>query len=191
MFWSRKKYCWQCLMKFYNEKAPEKSQSPESTWQCPACRNICTCALCRRIRQQKTELEVMTERCWAGTNRRAINMMGCFCCQINDLDPAASLALCFVYFKKIDIFAEGPDQPKQIEEFWKQWTTAIRQGGVGLGINVAGKAPKSLPRLPQQKRPSQQQSNAHRHSVANGNSQTRDENSRCPRTCDSRLLFWG
>ena len=48
----RKKYCDQCLQKFYHEKAPSKRQDPSSTWLCPACRGLCCCAACRR---QKTK----------------------------------------------------------------------------------------------------------------------------------------
>ena len=46
----RKKYCETCLLKFYGERPPVPTlrQSPQSTWICPACRDICCCAACRR-----------------------------------------------------------------------------------------------------------------------------------------------
>eukprot|EP01083_Nonionella_stella_P297943 1011556_1 len=42
----RKKYCYQCLQRFYLEN-PLGAKSP---WVCPACRVICTCAVCKRRR---------------------------------------------------------------------------------------------------------------------------------------------
>jgi len=52
----RKKYCARCLNKFYNESAPTPEQKPK--WVCPACRNICKCAACRRqkAKHQKAAL---------------------------------------------------------------------------------------------------------------------------------------
>mmetsp|Transcript_10180 Transcript_10180/g.19549 ORF Transcript_10180/g.19549 Transcript_10180/m.19549 type:complete len:471 (-) Transcript_10180:394-1806(-) len=47
----RKKYCDQCLEKFYHEKPPTRTERP--TWLCPACRTLCCCAACRR---QKAKL---------------------------------------------------------------------------------------------------------------------------------------
>jgi hypothetical protein len=40
----RKKYCGSCLSKFYHEKMP----GAHISWSCPACRQICTCAACRK-----------------------------------------------------------------------------------------------------------------------------------------------
>jgi Zinc-finger domain of monoamine-oxidase A repressor R1 len=48
----RKKYCWQCLLKFYHEQAPENRHGADSTWECPSCRLLCSCALCRRHRKE-------------------------------------------------------------------------------------------------------------------------------------------
>jgi hypothetical protein len=42
----RKKYCSACLSKFYGEKMP--SVEKRKDWTCPACREICTCAACRK-----------------------------------------------------------------------------------------------------------------------------------------------
>mmetsp|Transcript_23746 Transcript_23746/g.46291 ORF Transcript_23746/g.46291 Transcript_23746/m.46291 type:complete len:237 (-) Transcript_23746:367-1077(-) len=47
----RKKYCDQCLEKFYHEKPPTRTELP--AWLCPACRTLCCCAACRR---QKAKL---------------------------------------------------------------------------------------------------------------------------------------
>jgi len=47
----RKKYCDQCLEKFYQEEPP--SHAEIAKWMCPACRCLCCCAACRR---QKAKL---------------------------------------------------------------------------------------------------------------------------------------
>mmetsp|Transcript_21999 Transcript_21999/g.39016 ORF Transcript_21999/g.39016 Transcript_21999/m.39016 type:complete len:522 (+) Transcript_21999:191-1756(+) len=47
----RKKYCDQCLEKFYHENPPKKVETTK--WFCPACRGLCCCAACRR---QKAKL---------------------------------------------------------------------------------------------------------------------------------------
>lgn len=44
----RKKYCDRCIQKFMGEKPPAKDRKSRETWQCPACRGICSCAACRR-----------------------------------------------------------------------------------------------------------------------------------------------
>eukprot|EP00471_Norrisiella_sphaerica_P004329 CAMPEP_0184478790 /NCGR_PEP_ID=MMETSP0113_2-20130426/719_1 /TAXON_ID=91329 /ORGANISM="Norrisiella sphaerica, Strain BC52" /LENGTH=359 /DNA_ID=CAMNT_0026856693 /DNA_START=119 /DNA_END=1198 /DNA_ORIENTATION=- len=50
----RKKYCDRCLLKFLGEKPPrQEGKKQRESWVCPACRQICTCAACRR-RKQKT-----------------------------------------------------------------------------------------------------------------------------------------
>ena len=48
----RKKYCENCLKRFYNEKPPDQKTNPSCHWPCPACRELCSCAACRR---NKTE----------------------------------------------------------------------------------------------------------------------------------------
>lgn len=40
----RKKYCYTCLNKFYNESVASENAS----WLCPACRKQCVCAACKR-----------------------------------------------------------------------------------------------------------------------------------------------
>eukprot|EP00475_Leptophrys_vorax_P040807 TRINITY_DN7635_c0_g2_i4.p1 TRINITY_DN7635_c0_g2~~TRINITY_DN7635_c0_g2_i4.p1 ORF type:complete len:634 (+),score=89.27 TRINITY_DN7635_c0_g2_i4:421-2322(+) len=42
----RKKFCSICLQKFYGEKMPFEKERHD--WTCPACREICTCAACRK-----------------------------------------------------------------------------------------------------------------------------------------------
>eukprot|EP00475_Leptophrys_vorax_P000234 TRINITY_DN10140_c0_g1_i3.p1 TRINITY_DN10140_c0_g1~~TRINITY_DN10140_c0_g1_i3.p1 ORF type:complete len:557 (-),score=100.07 TRINITY_DN10140_c0_g1_i3:75-1721(-) len=46
----RKKYCAACLSKFYREKMPSSKES----WQCPACRQLCSCAACRKGKMKLT-----------------------------------------------------------------------------------------------------------------------------------------
>jgi len=41
----RKKYCGQCLEKYYRMKIPKNSELPR--WSCPACQGRCCCASCR------------------------------------------------------------------------------------------------------------------------------------------------
>ncbi|GAB5356504.1 hypothetical protein AAMO2058_000295600 [Amorphochlora amoebiformis] len=54
----RKKYCDQCLDKFYHETPPEKIDLPK--WLCPACRSLCCCAACRRQRAKLDEDQPMS-----------------------------------------------------------------------------------------------------------------------------------
>ena len=49
----RKKYCGACLQKFYNERPPAKRHSGNTSWPCPACRGLCCCAACRRIKARQ------------------------------------------------------------------------------------------------------------------------------------------
>ena len=49
----RKKYCGNCLTKFYSERAPAKRSAHNSEFVCPACRGICCCAACRRIKARQ------------------------------------------------------------------------------------------------------------------------------------------
>jgi hypothetical protein len=42
----RKKYCEQCLRKFYHEDVNDIAD--RSNWACPSCRKLCCCAACRR-----------------------------------------------------------------------------------------------------------------------------------------------
>mmetsp|Transcript_12648 Transcript_12648/g.23917 ORF Transcript_12648/g.23917 Transcript_12648/m.23917 type:complete len:261 (+) Transcript_12648:358-1140(+) len=51
----RKKYCDRCLLKFLGEKPPRnQAKKNRDKWLCPACRNICTCAACRRRKVRKS-----------------------------------------------------------------------------------------------------------------------------------------
>jgi hypothetical protein len=45
--------CGACLTKFYNERAPSKRGPTNSEFVCPACRGICCCAACRRIKARQ------------------------------------------------------------------------------------------------------------------------------------------
>jgi len=57
----RKKYCFVCLAKFYNEAPPVKKSPAAAAWPCPACRGVCCCAACRRIKaRQFGELDPAT-----------------------------------------------------------------------------------------------------------------------------------
>jgi Zinc-finger domain of monoamine-oxidase A repressor R1 len=56
----RKKYCDQCLMKFYRETPPLKRQHPSSNWPCPSCRGICRCAACRRQKERQRSRDALT-----------------------------------------------------------------------------------------------------------------------------------
>jgi hypothetical protein len=53
----RKKYCEPCLLKFYGESAPDRSHDPMAEWFCPACRGLCSCAVCRRGKHKEEEEE--------------------------------------------------------------------------------------------------------------------------------------
>lgn len=52
----RKQYCHNCLLKSYNELVHGTSNSNgiNPQWSCPACRNICICAHCRRNKNPNT-----------------------------------------------------------------------------------------------------------------------------------------
>jgi len=78
----RKKYCDQCLQKFYHEKPPAQRQDPSSNWPCPACRGLCCCAACRRQKAKKGS-DPLT------------------------MSPATSLACGLVYFKDMLKFKLG------------------------------------------------------------------------------------
>jgi hypothetical protein len=78
----RKKYCFVCLHKFYNSSPPSKAAAP--SWPCPACRGICCCAACRRIKaKQFGDLDPTT------------------------LSPASVLAYSYVYCPDILLAAMG------------------------------------------------------------------------------------
>lgn len=59
----RKKYCLQCLHKFYKEQPPEPRNDPSSSWLCPSCRNKCSCALCRRVRTSQDAAPLGVDQC--------------------------------------------------------------------------------------------------------------------------------
>src|SRR4051812_42269251 len=42
-----------CLIKFYSELPPRKPETGGPIeWSCPGCRNLCSCAACRRGREK-------------------------------------------------------------------------------------------------------------------------------------------
>lgn len=68
----RKKYCEICLKKFYKEDPPEFDED----WLCPACRDLCTCAACRRSRNKSDSVS-----------------------DDNDMDPETYVAVGLVHFR--------------------------------------------------------------------------------------------
>ena len=80
----RKKYCGACLTKFYNERPPPKKPGGNTTWPCPACRGICCCAACRRIKAKQLDSVDPTQ-----------------------LSPASMLAYSFVYCPDILLTSMG------------------------------------------------------------------------------------
>eukprot|EP01006_Ploeotia_vitrea_P042008 TRINITY_DN66595_c5_g5_i3.p1 TRINITY_DN66595_c5_g5~~TRINITY_DN66595_c5_g5_i3.p1 ORF type:complete len:803 (+),score=368.70 TRINITY_DN66595_c5_g5_i3:441-2849(+) len=104
----RKKYCDQCLMKFYHEQPPPQRQDPQSNWPCPACRGICCCAACRR---QKAKLHQRTEPM--------------------RMSPATALAAGLVYFNNKEKFRLG--DPAVAEGSNPDFEKAVRQLNNGYG----------------------------------------------------------
>eukprot|EP00475_Leptophrys_vorax_P031375 TRINITY_DN4751_c0_g1_i3.p1 TRINITY_DN4751_c0_g1~~TRINITY_DN4751_c0_g1_i3.p1 ORF type:complete len:347 (+),score=81.05 TRINITY_DN4751_c0_g1_i3:706-1746(+) len=77
----RKKYCDLCLKKFYNETPPEIRHNVTSGWKCPACRNSCCCAACRRAKAKSFDSYLSTS---------SVSM-----------SPATSIACGMVFFSDI------------------------------------------------------------------------------------------
>lgn len=55
----RKKYCARCLIKFYRELPSKQNLNEPITYLCPSCRDICTCASCRRRRDKNCAINAM------------------------------------------------------------------------------------------------------------------------------------
>ncbi|EGU11722.1 Cell wall surface anchor family protein [Rhodotorula toruloides ATCC 204091] len=48
-------YCERCLLNRYGENMQEILSGASTTWTCPSCRGLCTCAACRNKREPKPE----------------------------------------------------------------------------------------------------------------------------------------
>mmetsp|Transcript_42836 Transcript_42836/g.71339 ORF Transcript_42836/g.71339 Transcript_42836/m.71339 type:complete len:571 (-) Transcript_42836:109-1821(-) len=79
----RKKYCDQCLEKFYNENPPSSVQI--NLWLCPACRSLCCCAACRRNKAK-------------------------FLYDPRTMSPATSIACGLVFGDMLDIKTQNPEE---------------------------------------------------------------------------------
>eukprot|EP00475_Leptophrys_vorax_P001149 TRINITY_DN10606_c0_g1_i2.p1 TRINITY_DN10606_c0_g1~~TRINITY_DN10606_c0_g1_i2.p1 ORF type:complete len:462 (+),score=71.72 TRINITY_DN10606_c0_g1_i2:512-1897(+) len=57
----RKKYCDTCLKKFYSMDPPPNRHGKDTTWKCPKCRGMCSCAACRRGKDDDDDLDHIDE----------------------------------------------------------------------------------------------------------------------------------
>merc|ERR1711916_280836 len=54
----KKKYCDNCLKKFYLFTVYDLSDKERNEWICPSCKLTCSCAACRRKEEQKRKIEI-------------------------------------------------------------------------------------------------------------------------------------
>ncbi len=85
----RKKYCDLCLKKFYGELPPKIRHSVSSGWNCPACRNACCCAACRRTKAKSLDQFVATYNAANINPKKSGDVL---------MSPATSIACGLVYF---------------------------------------------------------------------------------------------
>ncbi|MES1920287.1 hypothetical protein MHBO_001973 [Bonamia ostreae] len=57
----KKKYCDNCLKKFYNQSIFNFTEVQQKHWKCPACENNCSCAACRRRISTMKNFKVVRE----------------------------------------------------------------------------------------------------------------------------------
>lgn len=121
----RKKYCAQCLIKFYREKAPKKSK--DSEWACPACRGICICAACRRQKAKPSQA--------SGPG-------------MPQMSPATSLACGLVYYKdllkfKLDGPTDSADMERAFQILHSRPNSLPASNATAAAAESASKAPQS------------------------------------------------
>lgn len=81
----RKKYCDQCLTKFYQMHSSRHKSYRDRKWSCPSCQGMCCCAACRR---SKTKVA-------RAPNGKTPEMYS----------PATSMAVGLVYFGDFDLLS--------------------------------------------------------------------------------------